>query len=396
VEVNDPALSEPFYLSRGGFFYRLMLRTRLVEENRYHEWRRIAVFLSLTWLPLFILSAHAGALAGGNTQLPFLLDPGPYGKYLFALPMIVVADRIIDRLLVAVVQYFETSGLLPDEARARFRGALLELSRRRDSVWAEVTLIFLALILSLSVLLGFSDMSVGKDVSSWAWRITGESKRVTIAGWWYLLGSAPILQFLIYRWFWRFVIWVGFLYRVSRIRLAFQPTHSDLAGGLGILGSAQNAFGILFVAVGAMMSSVLAHDILLEGRKWIDVQPEVVIFVVSSVAVIVAPLFLFSGQLFRAKGRALQDYGVLQYELSEDFNGNWMVDQGKDLVNSAQPSAMADFNAVYETVREMRIVPIKPKGTIILALVLVTPFLPLVFTQISMREALQRLIQTFV
>ena len=139
--MDDSTLSEPFYLSRGGFFYRLMLRTRLIQENKYHEWRRIAVFVSLTWLPLFILSALAGALAGGNTRLPFLLDPGPYGKYLFALPIIVVADRIIDRLLVAVVQYFETSGLLPDEARARFRGALLELGRRRDSVLAEVTLI---------------------------------------------------------------------------------------------------------------------------------------------------------------------------------------------------------------------------------------------------------------
>jgi hypothetical protein len=257
-------------------------------------------------------------------------------------------------------------------------------------------LIFLALILSFSVLLGFSDMSVGKEVSSWAWRITGESKRVTIAGWWYLLVSAPMLQFLIYRWFWRLLIWIGFLYRVSRIRLAFQPTHSDLAGGLGILGSAQNAFGILFVAVGAMMSSALAHDILLEVRKLIEVQPEVVIFVVSSIAVIVAPLFLFSGQLFQAKGRALRSYGILQYELSQDFHRYWIVDRGKDLLNSEHPSTMADYNAVYETVKEMRIVPIKTKGTIILALVLVAPFLPLVLTQISMREALQRLIQTFV
>jgi hypothetical protein len=373
-----------------------MLRTRLIEEDRYHEWRRIAVFVSLTWLPLFILSAIAGALTGGKPQLPFLFDPGPYGKYFFAIPVIVVADRIIDRLLATVVHYFETSGLLPNEARGRFRGALLELGRRRDSVWAELALILLALIISFSVLLGFSDMSVGKDVSSWAWRITGEGKRVTIAGWWYLLVSAPLLQFLIYRWFWRFVIWIGFLYRVSRIRLALHATHSDLAGGLGILGSAQTAFGILFVAVGAMMSSVLAHEILLEGRTWSQVQAEVAIFVAASVAVILAPLFLFSAQLFRAKGRALRDYGVLQYELSERFHKNWIAHQGKDLVDSAQPSAMADYNAVYETVRKMRIVPIKPKGAIILAAVLAAPFLPLVLTQISMREALARLVHTLV
>lgn len=394
--MNDSTLSEPFYLSRGGFFYRLMLRTGLVEENRYQTWRRIAIFVSFTWFPLFILSAFEGALAGGNTQPPFLLDPGPYGKYLFALPLIVVADSIIDRLLAPVFQYLETSGLLADEMRTRFRGAHTELTRRRDSVWAEVALIVLALVLSLSVLLGFSDMSVGKEVSSWAWKVSGESRRVTIAGWWYLLVSAPILQFLIYRWFWRLLIWIGFLYRISRIRLALQPSHSDLAGGLGPLGSAQNAFGIVFVAVGAMMSSALAHDILLEGRKFIEVQPEVGIFVVSSVAVIVAPLFLFSAQLFQAKRRALQDYGILQYQLSQDFNKNWIVDKGKDLVNSVQPSAMADYNVVYETVKDMRIVPVKPKGAIILALVLVAPFLPLILTQISIREALQRLVHTFV
>lgn len=393
--MDDQTVSEPFRLSRGGIFYRLMLRTRLVEEDRYHEWRGIAVLVGLTWLPLSILATLAGALSGSDIGLPFFSDPGPYAKYLFALPLLIAADRIIDPLVALVVNHIEVSGVLPEEARPRYRAALTEMTRRRDSVWVEAVFIILALSLSCALILGYGDIGLEEGVSSWAWTVTGQKHRPKPAGWWYLLISGPFLQFLIYRWFWRLVIWFGFLYRVSRIRLALRATHSDLAGGLGILSTGQNAFVVLFVAIAAVLSSELANDILFEGCTLTELRMEIIGFVILCVAVIVGPLFFFLGTLKKAKQRGLQQYEPLGYQLSKTFHAKWIrgvsLEQKGELMDTADPSAIADFSAAYDNVSSMRLVALNQRSTILLAAILLAPFLPLALTEFSFTEALKRI-----
>lgn len=64
--------------------------------------------------------------------------------------------------------------------------------------------------------------------------------------------------------------------------------------------------------------------------------------------------------------------------------------------DSAQPSALADYSAVYETVKNMRMVPIKPRGVVMLAIVILIPFLPLVLTEFSISEFLGRIAGTLL
>ncbi len=54
-----------------------------------------------------------------------------------------------------------------------------------------------------------------------------------------------------------------------------------------------------------------------------------------------------------------------------------------------QPSAMADYSAVYEIVSTMRIVPLNPKAILVLAGMLLLPFLPLALTERSIWDVLQ-------
>ena len=53
-----------------------------------------------------------------------------------------------------------------------------------------------------------------------------------------------------------------------------------------------------------------------------------------------------------------------------------------------QPSAMADYSAVYEIVSSMRVVPLDPKTVIALGVVLLVPFLPLALTESSVWDVL--------
>ncbi len=102
----------------------------------------------------------------------------------------------------------------------------------------------------------------------------------------------------------------------------------------------------------------------------------------------------------RAFGQGLRDYGTLGYQLSEAFRKKWIKKTGEGkgggLITAVDPSAVADYTAVYETVGSMRLIPLNRQNLIWLILTLVAPFMPLVLTQISLKEALQRLGQTFL
>ena len=358
-------------------------------------WRRIAIFVGVAWLPLVILSAITDTITGSKIGLPFFSDPGPYARYLFALPLLVTAGSIIDPLLASVVQHFWSSGLLPNEEQDRYKDALLQMRRRRDSLWVEVVMIALAFLLAWSLIHGDGDTNLEEGASSWMWVISGEESRLSSAAWWYLLVSAPLFQLMFYRWFWRFLIWAGFLYRVSRMRLALKPTHPDLVGGLGKLSSYQLAFGVVFLAIAAVLSSALANDILFEGRTLTELRMEIIVFVILCVAVIVGPLFFFLGTLNKAKQRGIQEYGALGYQLSKAFHAKWIssvsLEQKGELMHTADPSAIADFSAVYDNVSSMRLVALNPRSTILLAAILLAPFLPLALTEFSFTEALKRI-----
>ena len=154
------------------------------------------------------------------------------------------------------------------------------------------------------------------------------------------------------------------------------------------------------MAVGAMMSATLANEIIHLGRTLLEVQLEIIGFVLICFAIITGPLCTFFSQLLSAKRRELRRYSVLAYQLSEAFHTKWIKytngGQGKELITAVDASAMADYSVVYETISSMRLIPLKRRKVIRLILILVAPFIPLVFTQISLKEALQRLAETLV
>ena len=117
-------------------------------------------------------------------------------------------------------------------------------------------------------------------------------------------------------------------------------------------------------------------------------------------AIIYVPLFFFSRQLFVARRSGLEAYGSLGYKLSEAFHNKWAMQNeeaiGKDLLGSTDPSAMADYSATYDNVRSMRLIPATLRGVLVVAGILLAPFLPLVLTEFSVQNLLVRLAEALV
>jgi len=363
--------------------------SNLILSNDAHTGVRILVLSGIAWLPLVVLTLIDGTLYAKDITMPFLKDIVPHVKGLIVIPLLVMADNVIEPMMNRVVKYLRSSGVVPDSEHVRFDSAVERLAYLMNAKWMQLILVLLAILVSWLLQADYVDMWKERGVTSWALHLENGDVDETMAGMWFLLVASPMVSFLVYRWIWRFIAWTGFLYRVSRMELELYASHSDLAGGLGMIGAGQALFGILFLIMATIISSDLASNILYEGDKLVDAKLVVLVFIVISIIVIAIPLLFFTRKLFSLKRKALAEYGALQHQASRDFHQHWINDEAKDLVDSMQPSAMADYSAVYEIVSTMRIVPLNPKAIVVLVVVLAIPFLPLALTEQSIWDVLK-------
>jgi len=327
-------------------------------------------------------------------------DIVPHVRLLIAIPLLLVADIIIDPATSSATRDLERSGVVPTEEQPRLHSALMKMRSARDSVWPDVVIILLAFGITLIFKPGYGESALEATSTSWLWSEHDGNIQYSAAGWWHLLVSGPMFQVILFRWLWRFYIWSVFMFRVSRLPLALRPTDPDQSGGLGYLGVAQQYFVAVFLAFATVASSTIAHDILSEGSTFREERLQIAILVVAFTAIIYGPLLFFTKQLASARLRGLREYGYLSYRLSEAFHEKWIAKKrdgvGKELLASMDPSAMADYSATFDNVRSMRPIPASLRNAMTTVGILVVPFLPLVFTEFSVRDLLSRLADSLI
>jgi len=347
-----------------------------------------------------LLAAYEGILINQNLDLPFLYDLKPYVRYLLVVPLLIVADVLIDPLIATNLQSIGLSGLIEEKDNNRYKNSVEQLNRRKDSYLADIVILLLIVTASISFFINLDELNADNTFTKWSVVLVNNEPQLTYTGWWFLFISSPILLILLYRWLWRFYLWVEFLFRLSRLKLKLQPTHPDLAGGLGILKNSESSFILIFFAFGALLSVSLAEEILYDDMSLLQAQPIIAVYIAISILIMTLPHIFFSVQLIKAKRWGRVVYGGLGYRLSQAFDKKWNKPEnkasGEELLNTADPSAVCDYSDVYEVVREMRYLPISIKDFILQAFLLALPFMPLVFTEIPLAEVLRRVIDAVI
>jgi hypothetical protein len=363
--------------------------TNLILSNDANTTTRILILTGIAWLPLVLLTLIDGTFITTEITMSFVRDVIPYVRCLIVIPLLIMADNVIEPMMLKTTAYLRSSSIVPVAEQADFDNALVRMAYLINAKWIQVILVLLAILVSWVLQADYVDMWTERGVTSWALHLEGNKVDETLAGQWYLLVSSPLVSFLLYRWIWRFIVWSALLFIVSRMKLDLYASHTDLSGGLGIIGYGQSLFVIIFVVVASVLASDMASNILYEGEKLIDVRLVVLVFIAFSLIVIAAPLFFFTNKLISLKRKALADYGALQQQISRDFHHHWIDNKAQELVDSMQPSAMADYSAVYEIASNMRVVPMNPKTIFVLAAVLFVPFLPLALTEQTIWDVLK-------
>jgi hypothetical protein len=385
--------AEDFSLTLGGPLYQLFRRAHLSGDALELLSRRIVVLMTLAWLPLFMLAAWEGHAWGGDIKVPFLLDIDVHVRFLVALPLLILAELVVNQRMKPVLGQFRARGLVAEGSRARFDAAIAAAFRLRNSIVAEVLL--LVFVYGVGVLLMWRTHSA-LDVSSWYGTPEDGRLHPSAAGWWLGLVSLPIMQFLLLRWYFRLAIWARFLWQVSRLDLRLVPTHPDRAAGLGFLGALSNAFSPLLVAQGSLFAGVIANRIFYAGEKLPDFKVEIIGVVAVMVLFVVGPSMAFAPALSRAKRNGEREYGVLAQRYVCEFDDKWLRGGGppdEPFVGSADIQSLADFGNSYEVIKEMRLVPVTLQTVFQLGVATLAPISPLLLTLFPLSELLSKLLR---
>ena len=386
MSTENPGLPQPdFSLVLGGPLFQLFRRARLSGDGLELLWRRVMFLAAIAWAPLFLLSLASGRAFGDAVSIPFSADVEAHVRFLVALPLLIFAELVVhQRLLPAVRQFVERRIVSPADM-PRFAQAVESTRRLRNSVWIELGLI--ALVYTVGIWIWRSEVAI--ESASWYAVPDAAGMHLTPAGWWFVFVSVPIFQFILLRWYFRFLLWFLFLFRVSRLDLNLIPTHADRTGGLGFLGASTTAFAPVLVAQGAMLAGLIASQIFHAGQSLPDFKVQIVAFLAFFIVVTLIPLTVFAPDLAEAKRIGLRQFGRLASRYSGEFEDKWFrADTPVDgeLLGSGDIQSLADLGNSFSVVQEMRLVPFGWRDLTRLAAVTMTPFLPLLLTIFSLED----------
>jgi hypothetical protein len=395
TDVDKSLLTETrdFSLVLGGPLYQLFQRSRLAGTGMELLHRRVIVLSAVAWAPLLLLSLAEGTAWGGRVTLSFLRDADMHVRLLLALPLLVVAELVVNKRLGPTVRKFVERGVIPNAARARFDACIDSAMRLRNSIAAEVLLIAFVYVVGVGFIWR---TQAALDAATWYGAPVNGRLQPSLAGWWLGCVSLPLFQFLLLRWYFRLIIWTRFLWQVSRLELTLVPTHPDRCGGLGFLGLVGHAYVPLLLAQGTLLAGSLSNKIFYAGARLPDFKVEMIGLVAMMLFAVLGPTLVFAPKLAAAKRAGLGEYGGLAQRYVREFDRKWLrggAPADEPLVGSADIQSLADLGNSFEVVKGMRLLPFTWQTVTQLAAVTLAPVVPLTLTMISLEELLTQAVK---
>jgi hypothetical protein len=383
-----PTAARPqFSLVQGGPLHALAQRIRFRGQPLGPLGLGVALAL-VAWIPLLCLTLLERPGPGQDSTVSFLGSISTHVRFLVTLPLVFATEVFVDPRLRHFVRDAVDTRLVPEAEVPALERAVRLARRLRDSVTVEVVLAILAVTF---VQIGFRPFDLPDNLRSWQATGSGETARLTLAGWWYGLVALPLYQFVIGRWGWRLLVWWVFLWRFSRLRLQLVPTHPDLAGGLGYLSVAQSHFDVLCFAFSAVASGTYAEQMIFGGASLKGFTLPVLGLVLLNLALLVSPLLFFGPKLLAVKRRGLREYGRLATAYVRGFDAKWLrggAPADETLLGSGDIQSLNDLAGSFDIVRRMRVVPFGPALILILIAATLAPMAPLLFLTFSLEEVL--------
>jgi hypothetical protein len=284
---------DEFLIAHGGPFYDLQERLGLLHERALNAGRRAALLVGIAWGVPLVLSVFSGHAIGPAAVRPFLLDLGTWARFLIAIGIFVLMERLVEERLRAHLRQFVRAPLIAPSSQPAAAEAVVRALRRRDLRLAELACV----VAAYAITLGGLELFLNSADSSWIVYVGPEGARLTLAGWWCALVSSPLFWFLLLRWLWRHAVWGLLLRDLARLELRLVATHPDGAGGLAFIGQYPNAFAAFVFAISCVLGAAIAHHLLRGGLTTAAYGQLMGAWLIVVVILFGTPLLAFSGPL---------------------------------------------------------------------------------------------------
>lgn len=368
----------------------VLRRMRLIRgEDRSAVVRRAVLMIGIAWVPLAVFCVVLGQTHSGSILRGFIGDVATHVRLLLALPLFVAAEYIILPPLERITLHFRHSRLLPPERHAEFEQAVERARQRSAGAWPS----FFVAALSYATVVATFAFAHSETLATW--QRLPESHAMSIAGWWHLLVSLPLLIGLIYAWIWRLVVWCRFLLSVARLDLRLVASHPDHVAGLQFVARSPAAFIPLALAVGLIVSGTLANRVLYQGLNPNDAAMTPIVTAMVMVAILMIPPLMLGRALFATKNVGVVRYGELASRLGIEFEHKWLdARSGVDRSSLSEPdfSATTDLYGVSSNVYAMHILPIDYRVAIPIAVATLLPFVPIWLSEVPLTTIIHALL----
>jgi hypothetical protein len=373
-------------LIRGGPFYRGQQAIRLIYPDQWKMVRRITIAVVIGWLPLVVLTA----LLNPTGLVSLLRDYRVYSRMLIAVPILLLGQVVMESRFRLLVGHFLDAGLVSGSEVDRMQTAIKVVLRLRDSVLPELA-IFLLLIIHTAT----AERTL-VDATPWLADGTGTAIHLTVAGWYAVVVSTTIYQFLLGLGLWKWFLWAIFAFKLSQLKLNLVPTHPDEHGGLGFLSLTPLAFAPIVFAATSVIGSTWRHEILAGRANLMTFKFPAIILACLVALIALGPLAFFVPRLASLRRRGILEYGILGQLHSIDFHEKWILSRAgheAEFLTAAESSTLADFGRAYEKLKDLKPLPLDRDALIVLGLSLVIPMLPVILAVMPLAVVLKTLLE---
>jgi len=372
-----------FAFASGGIFWKIFDRTKFESKNLRHQVLILFALVLICWLPLAGLSFFQ--LGWTNFYHLFLRDIATQVRFLIVLPILLVSRRSLNKSFNQTISFFYKTKIVDDGNKQSFENVLKWLMK-----WSNSKLVDVILLILVYSAFYFQENSQINNSNTYApWHLV--DNKLTVAGWWYLLLSLPVLQMLLYRWLYTILLWIIFLRKISKIDLHLSALHPDGVGGLGFLQYTQLSFFPVAFAFSALTAGVLNNMIMFSGISVQDYKVAIGSVLIFVFLLFIFPLLLLLPKLAQVKRQYFMLYSLEAWPFArkyeEELKSYYQTGEEKP-----DASWHVDLIGSFEKTRDMKTILIDKLLLVAFIAAVVLPFLPVIAQQVPLKEIIINLL----
>jgi hypothetical protein len=368
----------------------VLRRMHLIRErDRPEALRRVLIIIAVGWVPLMVLCLIHTLLHKDATATMFFGDMAVHARLLLAAPLFVLAEYVVLPRLEAIREHFADASLIAEEDHERFQVAVQKCHRMSARLQYSGEIAFCAYALAFIMVA----VAPRQDLPTWQLAMDGYS--LSLAGWWHLVISLPLLLGLILGWLWRLVIWARFLAAVARLGVRMVAAHPDKAGGLQFVAYSPRLFAPVGLAMSIVVAGTMANGALHHGISPLD-HPAIPVVTAAVIAILfLSPPLIFTRLLVTAWRQAVFKYGDLATRMGKAFEEKWMGPEAhldSSALSDPDFSSTTDLYSIVANVYSMRPTLFDYQAAIGIIVAALLPFVPVLLIVIPLKTLSKELI----